>query len=360
MQRYSVFCLRSPLSREFSFTILAFYDIIKCCVTDAVTSLFIYKGGYSMFEQLLNLIKAYNTIIIHRHNRPDGDAMGSQLGLKHVIKENWPEKTVYVVGDSSGYLSFMDDCGMDTIPDSIYEGALAIVLDTSSPQLISDDRWKLAAATARMDHHIFQGQIAQVEVTDDSYESCCGLITDFAHSCGLRLNPAAAKALYTGMITDSGRFRYDSTTARTFRLAALLREQTFNPDEIYRPLYAETLEGKQLRAQFVLKARFTPRNVAYIYTTREELEALGVDTFTISRGMVNTMADLKGVSIWVNFTETAEGVLCEIRAADRSVNHIAVKYGGGGHAKACGATVPDRETAMAMLADLDEMMGDTK
>lgn len=313
-----------------------------------------------MFEQLLNLIKAYNTIIIHRHNRPDGDAMGSQLGLKHIIKENWPEKTVYVVGDSSGYLSFMDDCGMDTIPDSIYEGALAIVLDTSSPQLISDDRWKLAAATARMDHHIFQGQIAQVEVTDDSYESCCGLITDFAHSCGLRLNPAAAKALYTGMITDSGRFRYDSTTARTFRLAALLREQDFNPDEIYRPLYAETLEGKQLRAQFVLKARFTPRNVAYIYTTREELEALGVDTFTVSRGMVNTMADLKGVSIWVNFTETAEGVLCEIRAADRSVNHIAVKYGGGGHAKACGATVPDRETAMAMLADLDEMMGDTK
>ena len=311
-----------------------------------------------MFEQLLSLIQAYDTVIIHRHNRPDGDALGSQLGLKHIIKENWPHKAVYVVGDLSGYLSFMEDCVMDTVPDSTYEGALAIVLDTSSPQLISDDRWKLAAATARMDHHIFQGQIAEVEVTDDSYESCCGLITAFAMECGLRINSLAAKSLYTGMITDSGRFRYDNTTARTFRLAAHLMEQGFDPNEIYRPLYAETLENKKLRAQFILKAQFTTRNVAYIYTTREELAELGLDVFTVSRGMVNTMADLKGVSIWANFTETDEGVLCELRSADRSINHIAVKYGGGGHAKACGATVPDRQTAMALLNDLDQMMGD--
>ncbi len=313
-----------------------------------------------MYRALLQAIQSHQTIIIHRHSRPDGDALGSQIGLKHLILHNFPDKTVYTVGDMTGYLSFMQDSCMDTIPDSAYKGALAIILDTSSPQLISDDRYTLAAATARVDHHIFQGQIAEVELVDSTFESCCGLITQFAVECGLQLNAIAAQSLYTGMVTDSGRFRYDSTTARTLRLAALLREQDFDTDSIYRNLYSETLENKQRKAQFVLKAKFTPNNVAYIYTTKEELEALKLDTFTVSRGMVNTIADLKGVGIWANFTETDQGILCEMRSATLNINPIAVKYGGGGHAKACGATVPDRETVNALLNDLDQMIGETK
>ena len=81
-----------------------------------------------------------------------------------------------------------------------------------------------------------------------------------------------------------------------------------------------------------------------------------MDTFSISRGMVNTMADIKGVDIWVNFTETEEGVLCELRSSRYNINPIAVKYGGGGHAKASGASLKNREEAMAMLADLDAML----
>ena len=313
-----------------------------------------------MYQALLQAIQAHQTIIIHRHSRPDGDALGSQIGLKHLILHNFPDKTVYTVGDAAGYLSFMQDSDMDTIPDSVYNDALAIILDTSSPQLISDDRYALAAATARVDHHIFQGQIAETELVDSSFESCCGLITQFSVECGLQLNPIAAQSLYTGMVTDSGRFRYDSTTARTFRLASLLREQDFDTDAIYRSLYSETLENKQRKAQFILKAKFTPNNVAYIYTTKEELEALKLDTFTVSRGMVNTMADLKGVGIWANFTETDQGILCEMRSATLNINPIAVKYGGGGHAKACGATLPDRDTVNALLNDLDQMIGEVK
>ena len=80
--------------------------------------------------------------------------------------------------------------------------------------------------------------------------------------------------------------------------------------------------------------------------------------FSISRGMVATMADVKGVDIWVNFTESQDGVLCELRSSRFNINPIAVKYGGGGHQKASGATVPDRDTAMAMLADLDQLQGE--
>ena len=105
----------------------------------------------------------------------------------------------------------------------------------------------------------------------------------------------------------------------------------------------------------ILKIQFTPANTAYIYTTREEFASYGVDLFSISRGMTNTMADMKGVDIWANFTESENGILCELRSSVHNIQPIAVKYGGGGHAKACGCTVADRETVMALLADLDKI-----
>ena len=308
-----------------------------------------------MFEEILQAIKEHQRIIIHRHNNPDGDAMGSQIGMKNIIKDNFPEKEVYAVGDEPKRFAFMDGSEMDEIEDSLYEGALAIILDCGASSLISDERYKKAAKTVRIDHHIFGEKIADVEVVDTSYESCCGEVTEFALESGLALSPASAKALYTGMVTDSGRFRYDSTSSNTFRLASELLKQKFDLNGLYAQLYADDFNYVRLRAQFVLKIQFTDDGVAYIYTTKEELPTYGVDTFTISRGMVATMADLRGVDIWVNFTEAENGVLVEIRSNKHTVQHIAVKYGGGGHAKACGATVKDRETAMALLEDLNKI-----
>lgn len=308
-----------------------------------------------MFTDILSEIKNYNRIILHRHSKPDGDALGSQIGLKHILKTNFPGKEIYAVGDGAGHYSFMDDVVMDEIEDSLYDGALAIVLDCGGRHLISDDRYTKAASTIRFDHHIFAEKICNLEVVDTSYESCCGLLTQFAKECNLTVPAIAAKSLYTGMITDSGRFRYDSTGARTFALASFLMEQGVNLNEVYNSLYAEDFEGRKLRAMFTLKVKFTENKVAYIYTTAEEVKELNVDTFTISRGMVGIMADVKGVDIWANFTEVENGVLCELRSSRFNINPIAVKYGGGGHQKASGATVASKEVAMQMLAELNEM-----
>lgn len=306
-----------------------------------------------MFTQILQAIQEYPRIIIHRHSSPDGDAMGSQIGLLNIIKDNFPKKQVYAVGDEAKRYAFMDGSVMDDVPDSAYEGALAIILDCGAAALISDNRYTLAAKTVRFDHHIFAEKIADLEAVDTSYESCCGLITDFAVECGLRLSPASAKALYTGMVTDSGRFRFDSTTSKTFRLASELLKQPFSVTDIYTELYADDFSRVRLRAEYTLKIRFSPENVAYIYTTKEELAATGADVFSISRGMVGTMADLRGVDIWVNFTETEEKVLVEIRSSKYTVQPVAVKYGGGGHAKACGCSVKDYTEAMQVLEDLN-------
>ena len=313
-----------------------------------------------MFESALKLIEKYDRIIIHRHYNPDGDAIGSQVGLKHIILANFPKKEVYAVGDPAGRFSFMDDSTMDTVPDEYYKGALAVILDTSARSLISDGRYTAAAHTLRIDHHIFCEKIADTEITDTGYESCCGMIADFAREARLSLNEIAAKSLYTGMVTDSGRFRYDNTTAKTFALASFLMQVPFSCADIYRGLYSDDLNMVKLRAKFILKITPAKNNTAYIYTTADEVAALGVDTFTLSRGMVGTMSDIRGIDSWVNFTETKDGVLCEIRSAKYNINPIAVKYGGGGHAKASGATLPDRETAMKLLSDLENLAEEQK
>ena len=305
-----------------------------------------------MFEKFLELIKSHSTVIIHRHSNPDGDAIGSQVGLKHIIKEAFPEKEVLSVGDSAGRYSFIKDSEQDDVPNEKYENALAIVLDTSAKSLISDDRYQTAKTTARLDHHIFVEKICDVEVTDTSYESCCGLITEFARECGLKINETAAAALYTGMVTDSGRFRYDSTNSNTHSLAAHLMKTPIDTGEIYSNLYRDELSRIRARAAFTLKIVDTGRGVTYIYTTKEEAVASGLDIFSISRGMVGTMSEIRGIHSWVNFTETDDGVLCEIRSAKYNINPIATAHGGGGHQKASGATLKDKAEAMAVVEEL--------
>jgi phosphoesterase RecJ-like protein len=311
-----------------------------------------------MFEKILEEIKKYSRIIIHRHTKPDGDALGSQLGLKYFIEENFPKKEGNVVGDMKERYSFMTKDPMNEINDEMYNGSLAIILDTSAKSLISDQRYTLADKTLRIDHHIFVEKIADIEVTDTTFESCCGLICELVRESGLNLSSQCAKALYTGMITDSGRFRYDSTNSRTFELASFLMKSEFSTNDIYKNLYSDDFKFIRLRAQFVLKINFTEKNVAYIYTDLEEAKTYDVDIFSISRGMVATMSDIKGVDIWVNFTETEDGVLCELRSSKYNINPIAVKYGGGGHAKASGATLKNRDEAFLMLKDLNEMIGE--
>ncbi len=308
------------------------------------------------FGPALEAIKEAKRIIIHRHTRPDGDAYGSQIGLFHLIKDNFPQKEVYMVGDTNERLSFMlHALSMDDIPDSFYTNALAIILDTSAPTLISDDRWRLAGKTLRFDHHIFMGRIANIEVIDQSFESCCGIIALFAKSCKLKVGDGAATALFTGIVTDSGRFRYDSTNSRTFMLASFLMKSNIDTASIYKALYTNELYSVKLKAKFTLRIKTTKHNVAYTYTTKEELEEDNLDAPTAARAFVNVMGDIEGIEIWVAFAEDENGVACELRSSDCNINPIAVKYGGGGHAKASGATVNSQSLAMDMLRELDAL-----
>ena len=310
-----------------------------------------------MFKEALQLIRDHDTVIIHRHRHPDGDAMGSQLGLYFLIKDNFPEKKVYMVGDIATRLPFID-IPMDEIPDETYNGALAVVLDCGSSNLICDERYKLAEKTLRFDHHIYCEHICDVDIVESSCESASGLVAWFARDTGLKLSLNSATYLYMGMVTDSGRFSFDSVTSRTFELAAFLLTQPIDLNTLNYNLNAEDFSKIIQDADNMHKIKFTENNVAYIYTTMDELPANTDAPPVVSSGMVGLMRDIKGVFVWVNFTEAYDGVHAELRSNRYNINPIAVKYGGGGHKRASGCVVPDKETAMRLLDDLNTLAGE--
>lgn len=308
-----------------------------------------------MFKDIYNKIKEYDTIIIHRHSNPDGDAWGSQIGLKESIKCTFPNKNIYAVGDYSERYAFIGP--LDEISDDIYKDALVIVLDCGATHLISDERYKIGKFIIKIDHHIPVEDYGDINYVDTSRESCAGVITELIMDSNLLLNSFAASALFTGIVTDSGRFRYNSTNSKSFECASYLLKEEFDVQYIYNNLYVEDLEKIKLKAYLTTKFKVTDANVAYLINTLEEVNSYNMDPFSVSRGMVGIMAGIKGIDVWVNFTEDIDhSVMVEYRSSGININQVAVKYGGGGHLQASGCKLVDMSKINDVLDDLDKLV----
>lgn len=308
-----------------------------------------------MYNQIYNLIKKYNTIIIHRHEKPDGDALGSQIGLKLAILETFPNKNVFVVGDTSEYLKFMGK--MDEVSDEQYKGALCIVVDSGAETLISDDRYKLAEKLIKIDHHIPQGEYGDVQLVNTHFESCAGLIAYFIKNTKMKINSKIATLLYTGIVTDSGRFRYGSTTYKTFDIASYLMHHNVDTEYIYTNLYTDSINNVLLKARMTLKYEILECGLAYIKNTYKEVQETGMNPYAFARSIINNMSGIREIKAWATFTELEDGkVIIELRSSTLNVNNIATKYGGGGHINASGATVKNWNIIDDVIEDLKKLV----
>lgn len=307
-----------------------------------------------MYKEIMKLIKDFDTIVIHRHKNPDMDAYGSQLGLKRIIELNFPSKNVYVVGDENNF-AFLG--AMDDIDDSIYSNALVIVVDVAVSSLVSDDRYKLAKHVLVIDHHLNRSDIADTEFINSNCIACAQIIADIAFTENLILDKEAATALFGGLATDSGRFLYPNTTAKSFEIAAYLTRKGADIQYIYENLYTESLNFKKLKGYFINNFKTTKNNVAYMKNDISVKDEFGVTTFVVSRAMVNQMSGIEGIEIWANFTMDEDGkIQSELRSKKLPIVDIAKKYGGGGHLLACGCTLSSFEEANLVLADLDQLL----
>ncbi len=305
-------------------------------------------------HEIKKMIESYETIIIHRHQRPDMDAIGSQYGLSLLLKENYKDKNVYTVGDLNdmSYLARMDD-----IKDELYQQALVIITDVSVTKMISDDRYKLAKDIIIIDHHQNDTDVENVSIfyKDPTFASAAEMIVDLAKTFEFIITKEAATYLYGGMVTDTGRFLYMTNPSQTFELASYITKYEPDIQSFYNYIYTEPLKKRKTKHLFQT-FELTKHNVAYRKNDVSVIEQSGLDFQSISRGMVNQMAGIIEVPIWANFTEDQENnsIVGEFRSRGITIVDIAKKYGGGGHNNACGATLKNWNEVEDILIDFDE------
>jgi len=316
-----------------------------------------------MFRRIYNEMLKAGTIIIHRHTKPDGDALGSQIGLKEALISSFKNKKVFVVGDTSDKYSWMGE--MDNVPDEEYKDALVIVVDCGAEKLINDERYKLAKKVIKIDHHIPQGTYGDIVYVDTNSESCASIIAELIFNTKLVMTEAAAAAIFTGIVTDSGRFRYSANKARIYNIVAKLMNYNIPTDSIYNKIYMEKLEMVKLRAELITKFKVTEEGVAYLINKKEDVEKYmdmyKVNIFDISRGMVNIMGGIENIPVWANFTEDGEnGIYVEIRSNQYNINKVATMHNGGGHLQASGCTVYTYEEVEQIINELNEVVRENK
>ena len=286
-------------------------------------------------HQILEKIKEYDTIIIHRHMKPDPDALGSQVGLKALLEHHFPEKTIKAVGFNEPTLTWIAE--MDQVDDTDYNGALAIICDTANTARIDDKRYTKADTIIKIDHHPNDEVYGDLVWVDTNSSSASEMIALFAEATNLELSDYAAKMLCAGIIGDTGRFLYPSTSARTLRVASQLREHNFNYAELTRKMDTMSFKIAKLQGYIYDHLEVDENGAARVILTQEILKKYDV-TDAETAAIVGAPGRIDTVSLWGIFVEQADGhYRVRLRSKFVPINEVAKEHDGGGHPLASGA-----------------------
>lgn len=312
---------------------------------------------------ILNKIKEYDTIMLFRHFRPDGDCKGATMGLRDILRLSFPEKEIYLINDDhSDYLEFMGEEDAE-VADAVYQRALGIVLDTATPDRIHNKKYTLCKELIKIDHHIEVVPYGDYSWVESERSSACEMVAKFYETFQneLKIDSQAAAHLYTGMVTDSGRFQFSSVTGETLRLAGLLLDVGFNTELMYAHLQLKDFDELKFKSHVLRKMKITPNGVAYVHIDRATIEKFGLSSEAASN-CVGAMSDIKGCLCWIAFIDSMEDEKIRVRLRSRfvAINKVAENYRGGGHAQACGSTLFDKKEIRKLLKEADAVVKEYK
>ncbi len=321
-----------------------------------LTVITIILGEINLKRQIIDTIASYETIIIHRHVRPDPDAYGSQQGLKELISANYPEKKVFAVGEHDESLSFL--ANPDNITDDIYDDALVIVTDTANTERVDDQRYTKGKMIIKIDHHPNDDQYGDLLWVDTNASSCSEMIYELFEEgkqvANWILTDASARLLFAGIVGDTGRFQFPSTTVKTFKIAGELITYNFDRNQIFDGMYE--MEQKLLNLQGYIYQNFKmdEYGAAHIKLTKELLAEFNVVPSEASL-LVGCLGSVKGICAWVVFIEEADQIRVRLRSKGPIINTLANEFNGGGHPLASGATAYSWEEAERVITRLQEI-----
>ncbi len=318
-----------------------------------------FKKENLEFEKL---VRQYDRIAIFRHIMPDYDALGTQLGLYHFLKDNFPEKEIVVLGDNHVTFTPRLFQEMDRVNDSWFEKPfLTIVVDVGAAKRIADPRFEKGEKIIVVDHHPKTEDVANIHMVDTSKSAAAeflvSLLLNWKHK--YKWGIEAASNFYIGMVGDNGRFQYSSTNAHTFKIASHLIDCGISLNDIYGAMYLKQIDDLKVTAYILNHFQISPKGVAYYtldWKTQQELK------ITTERGKenVNLFSNIKGINIWCSITEDVDPKepcwRISIRSRDYVINGVATQFGGGGHKQASGAKITTLDELPAFIAALDALV----
>ena len=317
------------------------------------------KANLKDYTRVLSAIKRYDRIAIFRHIMPDYDALGSQMGLATWIKDNFPNKEVRVLGDN--HVTFtprlfpaMDELGQDWFEKPF----LGIVVDVANTSRIADPRWKKAKFKVKIDHHPEVEKYGKIQIVNTNGAAAAENIMNMLLNLkgNYVLSKEAASYFYIGIVGDSGRFQYSSTSAHTFAVAGELINRGIELSKIYQNMYMKQVDDLYVTAYVLNHFNISPKGVAYYVLDAKVQEELKITT---ERGKenVNLFANINGINAWCSITEDVKEPCwrVSIRSKEKAINGVAAMFGGGGHAQASGAKLDKIEQLPDLIAELDKL-----
>lgn len=305
----------------------------------------------AIFEQ----IKKYNRIIIHRHQRPDPDAIGSQVGLASILRASFPYKEVAVVGKEIPGFNWIGQ--MDDVDSSEYDGALVIVTDTANTPRIDDRRFNNGDELIKIDHHPNDEPYGDLMWVDDQASSCSELIYGFYQHFAkeLTMTKEAATALYAGIIGDTGRFLYPATTPKTMLVAGALMAAGADAAAISQRENEISLPLARLSAYVYEHLTITDSGAGSVLLTDEVLNQFGL-TEAGTSAVVSLPGRIKDVVAWAIYVQQEDGGFrVRLRSKGPVINELAKRHHGGGHPLASGARANDEAEMKQIMQELDEL-----
>lgn len=309
-----------------------------------------------MKQKILDLIEQSESIVIMRHKHPDYDAYGAQFGLGNALKQHYPAKKIFIVGDDNDLNQFGP---LDVVDEPIVRQSLLFILDTSVRQMLSEDLPIQAQATIIIDHHQNQPDLPYTLYWQDTTASSTSeMIAIFLLDSNLPLPVEAAKPLFMGIVGDTGRFLFANVSPKTFRVAAKCLETGLDLSLIYQSMYQESMAQKLAKAEYLTAIETTKHQVGYRKITKEYLKKHQLDPYSASRMMANQLSGIREIPIWANFTEADKDgvILCELRSRNIPIVDVAKQFGGGGHLLACGCRVGSWNEVEEVLLALDALL----
>lgn len=307
----------------------------------------------NIYKKIYKEIKKNNSIVIARHIGADPDALGSTFGLKELILNTFPNKSVYVVGLPASKHKYIGE--LDNFSTDLYNNSLLIVLDTPDVKRVDGIDPMKFKYRIKIDHHPLVDKYCNIELIDTKSSSASQLIIELAFKTPLKISKKAAEKLFIGIVGDTNRFLYYYTTAKTFSLVSrLIKETNIDITKLYEPMYLRGIDEIKLQSYVIMNLQITDNGLGYIMLDQDTLDKLKTDAATMTN-IVNFLTYIKEIIVWVIFAydKNTELVRASLRSRGPVINEIASHFNGGGHIYASGARLNNFKEALKMVEELD-------